>query len=808
MKIISSYLFSLILILIIGSFSTPIIQGKQNNKRPTVALVLSGGGFRGMAQIGVLKVLKKFSIPIDYVVGTSIGAYVGGLYAVGYSPDEIEQIVLHTDWDKMLSPGSEVNRQDMFLDQKIADDRHLFTMRLNTFSFELPKAVSKGIPYQAQLQELFWNAPYTASHSFDSLSIPFRAISTDLITGSSIVHKSGDLPIIIKASSTIPLRYSPVRYDSLLLIDGGVLDNVPVSVARREFNPDIIITVNSISGLLPEEALQTPWSIAEQIVGIMLKGQEEKSLIQSPITITPSLDDAKNTDPTHIPFTIVKGEIAALQAISQINDSLAKYEYVFVDSMQHKELPFTNILSIDSGLISPSLMQAIDAVIAQQRSIQEKQYAIHKILRKDSISFVRINPIIDSNKNTIIWKLIQPKVITVRGIQSQDSLTITQELFNQSPLNTLAINQRWDELIGGEEFEQVDIRPRYEQDTLHFQIKTQGKSPQYIGIGARVDNERYGQLALDGYDANFLGTSLWSSLSLIGGSRNRSGHLTIGKKNLFGTNWGCSILGYSTYKQMFQYQRNILPSRETYDIKRLEELREDRYGIMADLTRTLGKSGILQSRFRYEQQRVYEIQEDSFPAYSPIFTWKIQSRIDTRDDADLPKSGNAIELSLETSLPLIENALSFSRIKASYAKSITYGTMTFTPRLISVFSDNSVPNAEFVSMGRDDMFFGKREDDQRGAQMVIGSCEFRWATPFSFLVPLHLSARYDIGSTWNGFETISIGSMQQGIGLTIHAKTPLGSARISAGKSFYFVSSPDGVIQGPLLFSFTIGSRF
>lgn len=254
MKIISSYLFSLILILIIGIFSTPIIQGKQNKKRPTVALVLSGGGFRGMAQIGVLKVLKKFSIPIDYVVGTSIGAYVGGLYAVGYSPDEIEQIVLHTDWDKMLSPGSEVNRQDMFLDQKIADDRHLFTMRLNTFSFELPKAVSKGIPYQAQLQELFWNAPFTASHSFDSLSIPFRAISTDLITGSSIVHKSGDLPIIIKASSTIPLRYSPVRYDSLLLIDGGVLDNVPVSVARREFNPDIIITVNSISGLLPEEA--------------------------------------------------------------------------------------------------------------------------------------------------------------------------------------------------------------------------------------------------------------------------------------------------------------------------------------------------------------------------------------------------------------------------------------------------------------------------------------------------------------------------------------------------------------------------
>jgi len=805
---VQSSVFFICFNLCIGLISTPILLGKQNEKRPKVALVLSGGGFRGMAQIGVLKVLERFSIPIDYVVGTSIGAYIGGLYASGYSPDEIENIVLQTNWDNMLSPGSEVNRQDLFLDQKIADDRHLFSMRLKTFAFELPKAVSKGIPYQAQLQELFWNAPYTASHSFDSLLIPFRAISTDLITGNSIIHKSGDLPIIVKASSTIPLRYSPVRYDSLLLIDGGVLDNVPVSVAQREFNPDIIITVNSISGLLPEHELQTPWSIAEQIVGIMLKGQEEKSLLQSPITITPLLDDAKNTDPSHIPFTIVKGEIAALQAISQIKDSLAKHKYIFEDSHAQSEDACTHTLSLDSSLISQSLRMTIDSFIREKKSIAEKQHAIHKVLRKDSISFINIYPVKDTIKNTIVWKFRQPNAINITGIRAKDSVSITRKLFDQSPLNTLAINQKWDDLIGGEEFEQVEIRPRFEQDTLHYHIKTLEKSPQYIGIGARVDNERYGQLALDGFDADIVGTSFWSSLSLVGGARNRSGQLTIGKNNLFDTHWGFAIQGYSSYKQMFQYQRSIKPSRKTYDIKRLDELREDRYGVLVDLTRTLGKSGILQSRFRYEQQRVYAIQEDSFPSYAPILTWKIQSKIDTRDDADLPSSGNSIELSLETSLPFIEKALSFSRIKASYAKSITYGTITLTPKFMSVFSDNSVPNAEYVSMGRDDMFFGKREDDQRGAQMIVGSSELRWATPFSFLVPLHLSARYDIGSTWNGFETISIGSMQHGIGLSLHAKTPLGTARISAGKSFYFVSSPDGIIQGPLLFSFSIGSRF
>ena len=784
------------------------MQAKQNEKRPKVALVLSGGGFRGMSQIGVLKVLEKYSIPIDYIIGTSIGAYIGGLYASGYTPYEIEQIVLNTDWEKLLSSASEVNRQDMFLDQKIADDRHLFSMRLNTFSFDLPKAVSKGIHYQGQLQELLWNAPFTAWQSFDSLRIPFRAISTDLITGTSIIHRSGDLPTIIKASSTIPLRYSPVRYDSLLLVDGGVLDNIPVNVAKKEFNPDIIITVNSISGLLPEKELNTPWSIAEQIVGIMLKSQEEKSLLISPITISPLLDDAKNTDPTHIPFTIVQGEIAAMKAMSTIKDSLRSFGIYETDSSSMKYEEFNHVLSIDSTILTQSMIVFIDSIIQMKGTLSQKKHAIHRLLRKDSISFVRFHPIFDSISKVITWKCSPPKEFKIHVKYALDSSIVISELMQHSLLNTISINNQWDALISGDKYERIDIRPKFILDTLHYDIQAWEKSPQYIGVGARVDNERFGQLVLDGYDANVLGTSLWSSLSLIGGSRNRAGLLSFGKNTLFGSQWGFSLHGYSSYKQMFQYQRSIRPSGETYEIKRLEELREDRFGMMADLTRTLGKSGILQSRFRLEQQRIYEIQTDVFPTYSPILTWKIQSKIDTRDDADLPKSGRFLELSLETSLPLLKNQIAFSRINATFARSITYHKLTITPRLHSVFSDNTTPNPEFVSLGRDDMFFGKREDDQRGAQLIMGSCEFRWASPISFLVPLHFSARYDVGSTWNGFETISIGSMQHGIGITMHAKTPLGPARISAGKSFFFVSSPDGVIQGPILFSFSIGTRF
>ena len=777
-------------------------------KRPTIALVLSGGGFRGMAQIGVLKVLEKHDIPIDYIVGTSIGAYIGGLYASGYTPDEIEQIVLNTDWEHVLAPGSEVNRQDMFLDQKIADDRHLFSIRLNTFTFDLPKAVSKGIPYQSQLQALMWNAPYTAWESFDSLRIPFRAISTDLISGNSIVHRSGDLSTIIKASSTIPLRYSPVRYDSLLLVDGGVLDNIPVNVAKKEFAPDIIITVNSISGLLPEQELNTPWNIAEQIVGIMLKHQEERSLSMSPITITPELGDAKNTDPTQIPLTILKGEIAALKALPGILDSLSKHADHKIVTNGHDIQNKQQRLTIDSTIIPQKLIYKMDSIIRMNQPLSKTSHDIHRLLRMDSISFMRCIPITDTANGKIVWTCIPPKHVQVNIKHAKDSALIISSLLTQSPLNALALNQQWDALIAMDHYEQIDIRPRLIQDTLQYHIHAIEKSPQYIGIGARVDNERYGQILIDAYDDNVIGSTVWSSLSLAGGSRNRSGIFGFGKKNLFGSDWGIAFHGYSSFKQMFQYTRTLQLSRETYEIRRLEELREDRFGLYADLTRTIGRSGILQSRFRLEKQRIYEIQADTIPDYAPIFTWKIQTKIDTRDDADLPRMGNAIEISLETSIPFIDKAIPFSRIRASYSQSFSKGPFTLTPKILSVFSDNSLPNAEFMSLGRDDMFFGKREDDQRGSQLLLGSCEFRWATPFSFLVPLHVSARYDIGSTWNTFETISIGSMQHGIGLSLHAKTPLGPIRISAGKSFYFVSSPDGAIQGPLLFSFSVGTRF
>lgn len=244
--------------------------------QPKIALVLSGGGSRGLSQIGVLKVLEQNKIPIDYIVGTSIGAIVGGLYASGYSADTLEHIVNNTAWDEMFSLLKDQDRNDMFLDQKIDNDRMLITLRFNDFSFVVPEAISNGNNFQYFLQKLLWDAPYFTSHSFDSLKIPFRAITTDLTHGKEYIIKEGNLIRAIRASATIPLRYTPIIIDSSLLVDGGIKNNIPVEAAQSEFSPDIIIAVNTVSPLLVNQDLNTPWSIADQVVGILLRDNEQK----------------------------------------------------------------------------------------------------------------------------------------------------------------------------------------------------------------------------------------------------------------------------------------------------------------------------------------------------------------------------------------------------------------------------------------------------------------------------------------------------------------------------------------------------
>ncbi len=205
---------------------------------PKIGLVLSGGGAKGIAHIGVLKVLDELGIKPDYITGTSMGSIVGGMYSLGYTAQEIAKIVHTSDWNKLLSDNIELNK--IVMDEKEESNRYNIAFHLRDWQLKLPPGVIQGQQIVSKIKELSWALP--SNSNFNSLPIPFHCMGVDLFSGETIEMKSGDLTSAIRASMAIPSIFSPEHIDSMLVVDGGVGRNFPVEEAKN-MGADIIIGV-------------------------------------------------------------------------------------------------------------------------------------------------------------------------------------------------------------------------------------------------------------------------------------------------------------------------------------------------------------------------------------------------------------------------------------------------------------------------------------------------------------------------------------------------------------------------------------
>lgn len=206
-----------------------------------VALVLSGGGAKGLSHVGVLKALEEHQIPIDYVVGNSMGAIIGGLYAIGYSPQEIEAFVKHKDFSKWVS--GTINEQDFM--SRLEDPNASwisvpFSIKERIIS-RLPSSVISTFLMDYAVMEVFAASSAAADYDFDKLFVPFRCVASDIDSSQLVVLSKGQLGTAVRASATFPLLFRPVEINEKLLFDGGMFNNFPVDIAEEEFKPDILI---------------------------------------------------------------------------------------------------------------------------------------------------------------------------------------------------------------------------------------------------------------------------------------------------------------------------------------------------------------------------------------------------------------------------------------------------------------------------------------------------------------------------------------------------------------------------------------
>ena len=230
----------------------------QNIYAQKVGVILSGGGAGGACHVGVLKALEENNIPIDYITGTSIGGLVGGLYASGYSIEEIEKIIIS---DKFISlTKGELERKYQYYFFKQEDNASWITLKVSLDSSlvtNIPTNVINSAPIDFELLSYFSNAAAAASYNFDSLFVPFRCVASDIENKKTVVFKSGELNQAIRASMTYPLFLKPIKVDGKILFDGGLYNNFPVDVMARDFNPDYIIgsVVTSANPKVDEENL-------------------------------------------------------------------------------------------------------------------------------------------------------------------------------------------------------------------------------------------------------------------------------------------------------------------------------------------------------------------------------------------------------------------------------------------------------------------------------------------------------------------------------------------------------------------------
>jgi NTE family protein len=286
--------------------------------KPHLALVLSGGGARGAAHIGVLKVLEELHVRPDIIVGTSMGSIVGGLYAAGYTPEEIENILNEVDWKRIFI--DRVDRDERSFRRKQDDATFLIPVRLRFKGWKpyLPSSLLGGQRLELLLRSLAIEA--AADGPFDNLPIPFRAVAADLENGHAVVIDHGSLAVAMRASMSIAGIFPPEELDGLKLIDGGAAANLPVGIAQA-LGADTVIAVDITSPLVSSAELGSLFQIFSQWTGYVTNGnriEDLKRLRPGDILVRPELGDISFADFKRAKEAVAIGEEAARASINDL----------------------------------------------------------------------------------------------------------------------------------------------------------------------------------------------------------------------------------------------------------------------------------------------------------------------------------------------------------------------------------------------------------------------------------------------------------------------------------------------------------
>ncbi len=375
------------------------LNARSKDIRPmSIGLVLSGGGAKGLAHIGVLKVLEREGIPIDYIGGTSMGGLVGGLYAVGYTPEQLDKISHDLPWTKLLADEKE--RRDLTLQEKFDYDRYLLTLPMTGFIPGLPKGLKEGQLVINVLNKLTWSVNDISD--FSKLPTPFFCVATDIETGDTVLIEHGDLPKSLRATMSIPSIFNPIEINGTTVIDGGIVNNFPVDIMLAK-GLDYVIGVDVGAPLYKEEEITSVFNILDQISSFHQQERYHQNVILTDLYIKPDINGLSAMSFGDVTDIIKRGEVAAMLHIDEIRKLAAEIkkqrtttkrivnlrtsDTIYVSEMQVDGLERVGIKLVEGrlGIHLPGVNSVanINAAIDRLYSSNFFEFINYKLIKKD-----------------------------------------------------------------------------------------------------------------------------------------------------------------------------------------------------------------------------------------------------------------------------------------------------------------------------------------------------------------------------------------------------------------------------------------
>lgn len=689
--------------------------------QPKTGLVLSGGAARGLAHIGVLKALEEHGVRIDAIAGTSMGAVIGGLYAAGYSVEELEKLALSLDWQQVLS--DDPPRQDVPFRRK-QDDRDFLVKRKLSFrddgSLGLPLGVIQGQNLALLLERLLVHTSDT--RDFDRLPIPFRAVATDIANDKKVIFRSGHLPQAIRASMSIPAVFAPVEVEGRLLVDGGMVDNIPMDVAR-DMGVDRLIVVDIGSPLQSREELLTVVDVLNQSITMMTRRNSEAQLAtlrSEDLLVQPMLAGFGSTDFGRARQLIDAGYRAASALDGRLAGMRSESGGNLALSLARSAEPRTPLITAvrienDSKVGDAVIRRHIRQQIGKRLDLQDLQKDMGTLYGLDYFEQVEYRVVHGDPGNTL--------VITAREKRSGTDYL------------RLGINLS-DDFRGDSAF---NIGASYRKNGIN-ELGAEWLTRLQLGDRQELFSEFY--QPLDAGSRWFVAPNLFAETQNIESIMDND-----------------PIAEYRL--QRYGYGLNLG--------RQIANNGEIRFGV----GQAWGEADV----------RVGDQQLPDFTFEEGYY--QLQYSFDTVDNVDFPREGEDIGLTLRQYDRSLGSDDRYRQWEFNLDKAVSFGrdTLVFGGRYGRTLDDAEIVTSSFL-LGGARQLSGFRQDALSGQNISLARMiYFRRMTPRSFLpldFPLYLGASLERGRAWNNDNEFDSGYINAG-SVFIGYETPLGPLNFSYG---------------------------